>query len=53
MSTCLGIIHASQKKIVHLRREQFNDIFMEFRQLCEIFWGCTKGEMSRFVVPYP
>lgn len=24
---------------------------MEFKQLCEISWGCTKGEMSRFVVP--
>jgi hypothetical protein len=48
-----GIIENTQKKILHLRREQFNDIYTEFKHLCELFWGMIKGEMSRFVVPLP
>ncbi|PMD34248.1 hypothetical protein L207DRAFT_638785 [Hyaloscypha variabilis F] len=45
LATCQSIIEATQKKILYLRREQFNDIFAEFKQLCEISWGVTKGEI--------
>jgi hypothetical protein len=51
LATCQSIIEATQKKILYLRREQFNDIFAEFKQLCEISWGVTKGEMSRSLPP--
>jgi hypothetical protein len=53
LATCQGIIENTEKKILHLRREQFNDIYTEFKQLCELSWGVTKGEISRFVVPLP
>ncbi|KAN0114652.1 hypothetical protein V8E51_004196 [Hyaloscypha variabilis] len=45
LTTRQNIIDATQKKILYLRREQFNDIFAEFKQLCEISWGVTKGEI--------
>jgi len=51
LATCQSIIHNTQKKIIHLRKEQFNDIYMEFKQLCEISYGVTKGEIPRFVLP--
>ena len=36
LATCQGIIENTQKKILHLRREQFNDIYTELKQLCEL-----------------
>ncbi|KAH8761464.1 hypothetical protein F5882DRAFT_27303 [Hyaloscypha sp. PMI_1271] len=51
LATCQSIIHNTQKKIIRLRKEQFNDIYMEFKRLCEISCGVTKGEIPRFVLP--
>ncbi|KAE9379497.1 hypothetical protein N431DRAFT_526634 [Stipitochalara longipes BDJ] len=52
LATCQSIIEATQRKILYLRREQLNDIYTEFKQLCEISWGVTKGAMTRLLCGY-